>query len=161
MFPLRLCRSKKRLFSFHLQITECFHEVSCFQCGMARFNADTVPWYSDGVQLTEWKSKERVRKWGTESDWGGDRMRWRGALIERLWLAVFSRPPGPVTCSDRAVSSRGAVKEKSATRISPLPSLHSTVSLATQPHFSCPSYKINMAVQSAAWPRGVSASCRG
>lgn len=98
MFPLRLCRSKK-LFSFHLQITTCFHEVSCFHCGMTQFNADTVPWYSDKVRLAEWKAKERVRKWG-------DKMRERerekgGALIERLWLAVFSRPSGPVTWLQR------------------------------------------------------------
>lgn len=112
MFPLRLCRSSK-LFSFHLQITTCFHEVSCFPCGMASFNADTVPRYSGWVQFSQGKVRGKSEKMRKGEGWREEEKRGRRALIERLWLAVFSGAPGPLSCSNRVVASRGAVKEKS------------------------------------------------
>lgn len=75
------------LFSFHLQITTCFHEVSCFPCGIDVFNAATVPWYSGGVQLS------KGRGWSEEKDWENE----EGAGREKgkTVISSFQRCSGP------------------------------------------------------------------
>lgn len=79
---------------------------------------------------------------------GMDERGGRGALIERLWLAVFSRTPGPPSCSNRGCRvwrcSQGEVSAAESSLHPALPSsssIHPSVSLTTQPHFPCPSKK--------------------
>ena len=66
-----------------------------------------------GSSSLKGKSGERVSKGGRERDGGRKEKIEGGALIEKLWLAVFSGAPGPPSCSNRVVASLGAVKEKS------------------------------------------------
>lgn len=113
-----------------------------------------------GSQGKEWENEEGR---GME---GETRRRGRGALIERLWLAVFSGTPGPPSCSNRVVASRGAVKEKSvlykAPSISP-PPLPSIPQLLSPPShtFPAPPKKSIWLCKVQLGPGGVPASCRG
>lgn len=116
----------------------------------AVFNVEwpTVPWYSDQVHLAEWKSKERVRKWGTETNWV-ETQDGRGRSVD--WKTVISRCFSSIRASDLFQQawcfwrcSQGEVRALESSHdfsASATLFLHSTVSLATLPHFYAPSTK--------------------
>lgn len=94
-----------------------------------------------------WVGGGVVRK-KNEDGRGMDERGGRGALIERLWLAVFSGTPGPPSCSNRGCRvwrcSQGEVNAAESSLHPALPSsssFHPSVSLTTRPHFPCPSKK--------------------
>lgn len=108
MFPLKIMSIKHRLFSFHLQITTCFHEVSSFPCGTDAFNADTPLWWWCEVRggVGRWDCEG----WREQGGRGNETREGRRVLIERLSSQVFGTVwPCP----------KIAVKEKSALWTSP------------------------------------------